>query len=295
MGFVEVLAVNTLYGVILGAVYGLATMGLNLIFGVLKIVNVGHGAFIMVGAYIAFWFFILFGVPPLLSIFVGLFLGAALGFVCFYFVIRRLLGAPELASLLATFGIGILLEETAKVVWGPDYVGYSWHTGSLQLLGSPLPLCKVYAGVASAFVAFLLYLVTYRTKFGAAMRAVVQDMEGAFVCGINVNRILALSFVLGIILTVISGVLITLFIPVGINPYMGHEYTLKAFVIAVLGGLGSPWGAFFAGFIFGVVENSSYQLFSLLELHSPFSMTRFLSFAILLTILLVRPRGLMGR
>jgi branched-chain amino acid transport system permease protein len=92
-----------------------------------------------------------------------------------------------------------------------------------------------------------------------------------------------------------SGVLITLFIPVGINPYMGEEYTLKAFVIAVLGGLGSVWGAFLGGFVFGLLENGSFTILSLIPWVEPFSLTQFVAFAVLLIILLVRPKGLLGR
>ncbi|MBW1999571.1 MAG: branched-chain amino acid ABC transporter permease, partial [Deltaproteobacteria bacterium] len=103
----------------------------------------------------------------------------------------------------------------------------------------------------------------------------------------------ALSFALGIGLTVASGVLLTMFIPVGINPYMGGVYTLKAFVIAVLGGLASPYGAFFGGLVFGIIENGSYTLFALIPGVEPFALTRFLSFVILLVILLIRPTGIL--
>ena len=126
-----------------------------------------------------------------------------------------------------------------------------------------------------------------------AMRSVVEDSEGARVCGVNVGGVYAMSFALGIGLTVLSGVLLTMFKPVGINPYMGSEYTLKAFVIAVLGGLSNPYGAFFGGLVFGLIENGSYTLFALIPGVEPFALTRFLSFVILLVILLVRPTGIL--
>lgn len=289
----EILAGLT-HGFILGSVYGLATIGLNLIFGVMRIVNVGHGAFIMIGAYIAYWLFILFGVIPVMSMFMALVMGIALGLVFFYTVIRRLIGAPELSSLLATFGIGILLEELARVIWGPDTVGYKWPLGSIQLPWTLISIPKIFALISSILIVVILYLLLYRTRLGAAIRAVVQDAEGSMICGVDVNRVFAYSFVIGITLTTISGVLLTLFIPVGINPYMGGVYTLKAFVIAVLGGLGSPWGAFIGGFIFGLLENGSYVAFSLIPGLNPFPMTRFLAFLVLLIILLIKPTGLFG-
>lgn len=286
---------NLLNGMILGSVYGLMTMGLSLIFGVLKIVNVGHGAFMMVGAYIAFWMFQLFGLPPIFSLFIALAVGMTLGYIFFQIVIRRLTAAAEMTTLLATFAIGILLEESARVLWGPDYRGYSWNVGRLMLPPiAIIPLGKIYAFTASIIVALLLYLWFKRGRSGSAVRAVMEDKEGARVCGINVEAIYALSFSVGIGLTVVSGNLLTLFVPVGINPYMGGVYTLKAFVIAVLGGLTSPWGAFFAGFIFGLIENGSYTLFGLIPGIEPFSMTQFFAFFLLLMILLWKPTGLFG-
>ena len=294
MAVFEQLLANLLYGVILGGVYGLATMGLSLIFGVLRIVNVGHGAFVMLGAFIAYWMFVLYGIAPIISIPIALLFGLIIGAIIYFTVIRRLIDAPELSTLLATFAIGLFIEELAKQIWGSDYVGYSWNIGSITLPITEVPLTKLLALVSSVVIALVVYLWFQKTKLGAAIRAVVEDREGAMVCGINVNRIFMISFALGIGLTVLSGVLVTLFVPVGINVYMGGEYTLKAFVIAVLGGLASPWGAFYAGFIFGLLENGSYTLLGLIPGVEPFGLTRFVSFAVLLIILLVKPTGLLG-
>lgn len=285
---------NLIHGVLLGSVYGMMTMGLSFIFGVLRIVNVGHGAFIMVGAYIALWMFTLFGLPPLISIPLAVAAGMALGFVFYYTVIRRLIGAAELTTLLATFAMGILLEEVAKFLWGPDFRGFNWQVGKWVLPVTTIPLSKVYALIASVAIAIALYAWFRKTRSGMAIRSVMEDSEGARVCGVNVEGIYALSFAIGIGLTVLGGTLLTLFIPVGINPYMGGIYTLKAFVIAVLGGLASPWGAFYAGFIFGLIENGSYTLFGLIAGIEPFTMTQFLAFFLLLVILLLRPTGLLG-
>ncbi|RLB15636.1 MAG: branched-chain amino acid ABC transporter permease, partial [Deltaproteobacteria bacterium] len=151
----------------------------------------------------------------------------------------------------------------------------------------------LYAFIGSIIIALLLYLWFNKTRAGTAMRSVVEDTEGARVCGVNVGWVYANSFAIGIGLTVASGVLLTMFIPVGINPYMGGGYTLKAFVIAVLGGLSSPYGAFFGGLVFGLIENGSYTLFALIPGVEPFALTRFLSFVMLLIILLIRPTGLL--
>jgi branched-chain amino acid transport system permease protein len=288
----EQLAGNLVQGVVLGAVYGMATMGLSLIFGVLKVVNVGHGAFIMVGAFVALFFFDTLGINPVLAIPAAFGVGVALGLAFYYTAIRKLLHAPELATLLATFSVGVLLEETIKMIFGSEFRGYNWDVGKVDLVFTALPVSKILAGIGSVLIALLLYLWFKKTRAGSAMRSVVEDSEGARVCGINVGGVYAMSFALGIGLTVASGVLLTMFIPVGINPYMGGGYTLKAFVIAVLGGLSSPYGAFFGGLVFGLIENTSYTFFALIPGVEPFALTRFLSFAILLIILLIRPTGI---
>jgi branched-chain amino acid transport system permease protein len=289
----EQLAGNLIQGFVLGAVYGMATMGLSLIFGVLKVVNVGHGAFIMVGGFVALSLFNSLGIIPILAIPAALLLGLALGFILYYAALRKLIKAPELASLLGTFAFGVLLEEIVKLVFGSEYRGYNWAVGKIDLGFTVLPMTKLYASIGSVLIAVLLYLWFNKTRAGTAMRSVVEDSEGAMVCGVNVGGVYALSFALRIGITVTSGVLLTMFIPVGINPYMGAPYTLKAFVIAVLGGLASPYGAFFGGLVFGLIENGSYTLLALLPNVEPFALTRFLSFLMLLLILLIRPTGIL--
>jgi branched-chain amino acid transport system permease protein len=291
--FFEQLTGNLIQGVVLGAIYGMATMGLSLIFGVFKVVNVGHGAFIMVGAFITLWLFNSFGINPILAVPVAFVVGLGLGFLFYYTTIKRLIKAPELATLLATFSLGIILEEAMKLIAGSEFRGYNWPVGKINLGVTVLPMSKLYACIGSALIALILFIWFKKTRAGSAMRSVVEDSEGARVCGVNVDGAYALSFALGIGLTVASGVLLTMFIPVGINPYMGGAYTLKAFVIAVLGGLASPYGAFFGGLVFGLIENGSYTIFALIPGLEPFAMTRFFSFVILLIILLIRPTGLL--
>ena len=289
----EQLSGNLVQGLVLGAVYGMATMGLSLIFGVLKVVNVGHGACIMVGAYTALVMFKQFGLAPIFAAPIAMIIGMTLGLIFYYSAIRRLLKGPELATLLATFSFGVILEETVKQVFTSEVVGYNWVLPKFDIGITVLSLSKILAAVGSILIALLLYLWFNKTRAGMAMRSVVEDEEGARVCGVNVDWEYALSFSMGIGLTVTSGVLLTMFIPVGINPYMGGPYTLKAFVIAVLGGLASPYGAFFGGVVFGLIENGSYTLFALIPGIEPFAMTRFFSFFMLLVILLIRPTGIL--
>jgi branched-chain amino acid transport system permease protein len=292
--FLEQFLGNIIQGIVLGSVYGMATMGLSLIFGVLKVVNVGHGAFIMVGAFIAYWLFTALGLNPLIAIPVAFGVGIGLGIIFYYTAIKRLFKAEELSTLLATFSMGILLEEVVKLIFGSEFRGYNWPLPKINLGLTVLPVSKLMAAFGSVIIAFALYIWFHKTRAGSAVRSVVEDDEGARVCGVNVGGMYALSFSLGIGLTVASGVLLTMFIPVGINPYMGGGYTLKAFVIAVLGGLSSPYGAFFGGLVFGIIENGSYTLFALIPNVEPFALTRFLSFVMLLVILLIKPTGILS-
>ena len=284
---------NLVQGAVLGTVYGMATMGLSLIFGVLRVVNVGHGAFIMVGAFTSLVLFQQFHLAPVFAVPVALLIGMGLGMIFYYTAIRKLLKGPELSSLLATFSFGVILEELVKFIFTSDYRGFSWDLGKIEMGFTVLPYVKLVASVGSIVVALLLYLWFNKTRAGMAMRSVVEDGVGARVCGVDVNWEYALSFSLGIGLTVASGVLLTMFISVGINPYMGGEFTLKAFVVAVLGGLASPYGAFFGGLLFGLMEHGSYTLFAQFHGLEPFAMTRFFSFVMLLLILLIRPTGLL--
>lgn len=284
-----------LNGLILGTFYGLSALGVSFIFGVLRVVNVGHGAFIMLGAYTAFWLFTLYNVNPLEATPAAFVAGATIGMAFFSTVLRRILRGPELATLLATFSLGVLLQEAARLAWSPDTRGYTWIVGYLDLPFISIPFTKIYSALASVAMVAILSIMLTRTRIGTAIRAVAQNPLGASICGVDVEKLYALSFALGLGITVMSGVLLTLHISTGIYPYMGEDYTLLAFVVAVLGSLGSFWGAFFAGIIFGILEQGAYQIFSMAGYADPLSMTKFLAFSMVLLLLLVKPTGILGR
>lgn len=280
-------------GLITGSVYGLTTLGLSLIFGVLRVANVAHGSFIMLGAYIAYFAFTRWGIPPVVSALLAMAFGMALGFAVYYSAVRPLVRAGELNTLVALFALGSLIAELARAAWGPDYVGYTWSLGSFSVAGLEVEWTKLIGAVVAFAVAVLLDLFLKKTYAGRAIRAVVQSPVGALVVGIDVDRVFALSAALGVGITVLGGVFLTFFLPVGINPYMGGPYTLIGFVIAVLGGLGSVMGAYVAGLLFGVFESVGYYAFSALGFAQPFEMALFLAFVLLLLVLLFRPTGLL--
>ena len=280
-------------GLIIGSIYGLATLGLSLIFGVLRVANVAHGAFIMLGAYTAYLLFTSFNIIPFASAVAGVALGALLGYLTYLAVVRPLRKIGELHTLVALFAMSMLIAEVARIIWGPDFVGYRWSTGSFSIGGLEVEWSKAAGAVVALITALAIDYFIRRTYTGRAIRAVVQDPVGAQVVGIDVEKIYAAAAAMGIGLTTMGGVLLTLFIPVGINPYMGGPYTLIGFVIAVLGGLGSILGAYVAGLIFGVIESVGYYVFSTMGFAEPSQMALFLSFVILLLIFLLKPSGLL--
>ncbi|MGC9051196.1 branched-chain amino acid ABC transporter permease, partial [Pyrobaculum sp.] len=185
-----------------------------------------------------------------------------------------------------------LLAEVARLVWGPDFVGYRWSIGSVEVAGLQIEITKLIGAFLALVIAVALELLLRKTYFGRSIRAVVQDPVGAMVVGVDVQRVFSASAAVGIGVTTLGGVLLTLFIPVGINPYMGGPYTLIGFVIAVLGGLGSIMGAYLAGLLFGVFESVGFYVFSALGFAEPSQMALFLAFVLLLLVLLFKPTGL---
>jgi branched-chain amino acid transport system permease protein len=281
-----------LSGLILGSIYGLTTLGLSLIFGVLRVINVAHGSFVMLGAYAAYFAFILWAWPPFATALLAFAIGALLGYLVYIGVIKPLNKAGELNVLVALFALGALIAEIARLLWGPDFVGYRWNIGSVEVAGLQIDISKLAGAVLALAIALSLDLLLRRTYFGRSIRAVVQDPVGAVVVGINVDRVFAASAAIGIATTTVGGVFLTLFIPVGINPYMGGPYTLIGFVIAVLGGLGSLLGAYTAGLLLGVIESLGFYAFSVAGFAEPSEMALFLEFALLLLVLLFKPTGL---
>ena len=278
-----------IHGLLLGGLYGVLTLGLSLIFGVLDIINLAHGAFIMLGAYVAYTMFVFAGLNPLVSMVVAFPLGMAIGLLLYRYVVKRVIGAPHLTWILLFFGIMVFMEQAAYNIWGAEYKGVPFSLPTANLGGMAIPYSYVVGFVAAMGMAFGLYLLLYRTRIGKAIRAVAQDREAAALMGINVDKIMGIAFALGIAMTM-AGACILIIVQPSIYPLMGHHWMDLAFCIAVLGGLGSPTGALIGGFIFGVVETLVLRLGLIPEA----VLAPVVPFVILIVTLLVRPEGLMG-
>ena len=272
-------------GILLGFVYGLAAMGLTLIWGVMNVINLSHGPIIALGMFGTFFFFLRMGINPYVALVPIAVIGLLLGAVIYFVAVHRVIDAPHLSSLLATFSVNMIIIGlgTAALTTSPYNVDYNlggFKLGATTVLGTRL----IAAGIATLFTGGL-YLFLYRTRPGKYIRAVTNNRAAAELMGVPSTQILALSFGLGTMLAAVSGALIATFFPFSI--LSGGGYELKSFVIGVLGGLGNPIGALLGGLILGVLEG-------IIPAFMETSWVPVIEFGLFVVILLVRPNGLFG-
>jgi branched-chain amino acid transport system permease protein len=278
------LAIN---GVMVGGVYALMSLGINLVWGVMGVVNLAHGDLIVAAGFLAFGLFARYGVDPLLS----LPLAAALG-VLFGVLVQRLVlgrvppdrGAAK-TSLLMTFGISYMVINSVQLLGGDQFQTVMSLRGSWSAWGLDFARTRTVAFLAAALVTVLLWLFLDRTFTGRAVRAVSQNGDGAAVCGIDIGRIRAIAFGLGCGLAAAAGVLlVTIF---AVSPVMGTGNTVRSFAVTVIGGLGSFPGALLGAVILGLAEVFTGYLVSA-------QVANGIAFLLFLAVLLARPQGLLG-
>jgi branched-subunit amino acid ABC-type transport system permease component len=272
-------------GLLLGFVYGIAAMGMTLIWGVMNVINLAHGPIIALGSFGLYFLFTSLGMNPYLALVLVAIAGLLLGIVIYWVAINRVIDAPHLSTLLATFSVNMIIIGlgTAAFSTTPRNVDFSLGTitlGPITILGT-----RLVAALASVLVTGLLYFFLYRTTPGKYVRAVANNRAAAELMGIPSSRVLALSFGLGTMLAAISGGLIATFFPFTI--LSGSVYELKSFVIGVLGGLGNPLGALIGGLILGMLEG-------VIPAFLPTSWVPILEFVLFVVILLIRPTGIFG-
>ena len=278
-------------GVSLGSLYGLVAIGYTMVYGILRLINFAHGDVLMVGCYFAFYAILIFSLPWYVSFLVALFLSALLGIAIdrgAYLPVRK---APRISALITAIGVSFLLENLALVIFGgrpkafyrPPLFGRVIEWGDLHFL-----TLSLWIPFITFVLILLLLLIIYRTRAGMAMRAISRDMETVRLMGVDVNRITSMTFALGSALAAAGGILWALKFP-QIDPYMGIIPGLKAFVAAVLGGIGNVIGAAVGGFLLGLLEIMLVALMPSLGGYKDA-----FAFLILIGILLFRPSGLMG-
>jgi branched-chain amino acid transport system permease protein len=276
---------------LLGGLYALIAMGLNLQYGVARVLNIAHGEFIMLGAFITWALYTMFGINPLVSIVI-------VGPIVFIigFVIQRTLftslrtsspsqPAFEGSSMLASFGLLFIIQNVALLIWGGDMRAYSYYNFGINLWGAVFAANRLIALIFAVVIGVAFYIFLVRTRIGKAIRAAAEDPTTAGIMGVNINLVLALCFGLGAVMAGLAGIFISMCFP--IYPVMGLEYLIITIIVVVLGGLGSIPGSFIGGFILGLIGSlvSSWQPSLALAAY----------YFIFMLLLIVRPKGILGK
>jgi branched-subunit amino acid ABC-type transport system permease component len=281
----DILVASLVDGLLLGFVYGIAAMGLSLIWGVMDVINLSHGPIIALGMFGIYLAFTGLSLNPYLALLLVAVAGLLLGILIYGVAVHRVLNAPHLSTLLATFSINMIIIGIGTAAFSTSPRNVDFSLGTLSLQPVTLPWTRVAAALASVLVTGLLYTFLYRSRPGKAIRAVANNRAAAELMGIPAAWVLALSFGLGTMLAAISGGLIATFFPFTI--LAGGTYELKSFVICVLGGLGNPLGALIGGLLLGALEG-------IIPAFMETSWVPVLEFVLFVVILLVRPSGLLG-
>jgi branched-subunit amino acid ABC-type transport system permease component len=272
-------------GFLLGFVYGLAAMGLSLIWGVMSVINLAHGPVITVGMLTTYLLFVHLGLNPYLAMLVVAGVGLVLGLLIYVTAVHRVISAPHLSSLLATFAVNMIMLGIFNAVFGGDQNNINFSLGSLSIGFLNLTYSRLLAALGAVSFTVFLYLFLYFTRPGKAIRAVANNREAAELMGIPSARVLALSFGLGSMLAAVAGSLISTIFPFTI--FSGGPYELKSFVICVLGGLGNPLGALLGGLALGLMEG-------VIPIWMPTSWVPVVEFGLFVFVLVVKPTGLLG-
>ena len=273
-------------GLLLGGIYALVSVGLNLIFGVIRIINFAQGEFVMLGMYGAYACYTFLGLDPYIALVLVVPLLGLFGMAVYWFIMRPLQNEPMM-QIFASFGLLLVLQNTVLAITGgltfsvnTPLSNITFAVGAIQI-----GLSRLIVLVSAAVVALLLGLFLTRTTFGQAIRAVAQDRKGAQLMGIHVEKTFMWSFAIGTALAGLAGVLLT---PIfTMSPQIGGNFIMAAFAVVVLGGLGSVLGAFIGGFIVGLTEAvAGYYIDPILK--------NAILFIVFIVVLLVKPSGLLG-
>jgi branched-chain amino acid transport system permease protein len=277
---------------VLGSIYALVGLGLNLVYGTMRLLNVAHGDVVMLGAYAAFWLFALSGLSPLAALPLLAAGGALLGLALYNGLFRRLLkrqAAPQQVegnSLLLFFGLSILFQNLAAASFTVTprayrYLDYVWRLGDVAMTGNRLAALVVATALCIAVVLFLRL-----HALGVALRAVIENREAAYIVGVNVERVQALSFCLGFASAALAGGLISMLEQ--FSPFTGFPFTIAAFVVVILGGLGNLFAGLIAAFLLAAIEVYGVAI------ASP-NYRSVLLYGAFVLALLAFPQGLLGR
>lgn len=275
-------------GLVLGGLYACIAVGFSLVWGVLNIINILHGSLIVIGSYVAYFAYTYLGIHPFLAVTIAAVVLFVFGYLIQAGIINRVVTAPVLTTLTLTFGLELLVNNSLLVAFKADYrrVILENPLGVLDMGGILVPLDRLATMVLALLLTGLLYWVLNASRIGRAIVAVRMDREAASLMGVKVERIYAITFGLGAVMAGAAGSMMSVIFP--ISPLNSIPFLGKAFVICVLGGLGSVAGAMVGGLALGVIESFGGLIFG-----PEHAMT--LSFVLLILLLVFRPVGIMGK
>ncbi|MBI5952351.1 MAG: branched-chain amino acid ABC transporter permease [Chloroflexi bacterium] len=287
----EAVLQNLVFGILLGALYGLAAVGIALVFGVTKFLNVAHGELLMFGGYACFWLFNLLGFDPFLSLPLTIVFLLLIGTVLYQLLFVRMVKLPVEEkiknTMLIGFGLTLILQNVALLLWTADDRGIttSYSGEAFTWLGVRFPYVRVAGLLISLVCLFALQQFLRRTYTGKAIRATVENWEAASLMGIDVYKVYLISFLLGTALAGVAGALVS--VSFSIEPSMGMHWTLKSLIVMVLGGVGNFMGTFVGGILLGVTESVTGFFISS-------NYRQVVGLVLFLLILIFRPQGLFG-
>lgn len=275
-------------GILLGGIYASIAAGLSLVWGVLNIVNLMHGILIVAGAYVAFFAYQMLGIHPFLSVIPAGILVGLCAYALQMVVINRVVAQSILVTLTLTFGLDLIVNNGMLLAFTADYrrVVLQNPLGVANVLGIIVPLDRAAATVLALVLTVALWLLLKTTRIGRAIIAVRFDRDAASLMGINVAQIYGITFAIGAALAAAAGSLISVVFP--FSPLTEYSFLFKAFIICILGGVGSIPGAALGGFVLGLIESLGTAAFG-----PEHALT--VSFGVLIAFLLLRPQGLLGR
>jgi branched-chain amino acid transport system permease protein len=279
-------------GLVLGGMYALVALGLNLQYGIARMMNLSYGEFFMGAAFAALWTVLLWKLDPLLSMFISVPVAFVANWLIYRFLLLPLFRrAPdqdtlEADTVLVTFGLLFVFQGFATLNWGGEYVGYSYLARPVDILGAEVALNRLLAFAAACVLTAGLFVVLQKTRVGSALRAIAIDPIAAYLVGVDVLKLSALAFATGGAMAAIAGTLVSTFI--SFNASIGVVYTLKALIVVIMGGVGRMTGCLFAGLLLGLCEALGGYLVD------P-GLTLAINFGLFVLVLLVRPTGLFAR
>jgi branched-chain amino acid transport system permease protein len=278
-------------GLLVGGVYVVVAVGFSLVWGILNIVNLAHGALVITGAYLTWWLFTAYHVDPFLALPIVAIVLFAFGYLLQRVLVNRVIRAPLFFTLLLTFGVNLVLVNVLLLLFKSDFrsVTPGYSGSGLGIGGVQIPYIRLAALAVALLVAAVVALLLNRTRTGAAIQAVGADRDAARLVGVDLRHVYALTFAIGAACAGVAGGLIST--TQAITPTAGEPYTLQAFVVVVLGGLGRVGATVVGGLLFGLVETLGQTMVPGLGA----GWANAIAFAILVLVLLVRPQGLMGR